>query len=560
MFLKHNNNLICKKRLEVPRLCLLIVSILLMCPCIWGQNLSVEEFIPATFDLSSRTSSVTDNNGIPCALLKIICTDEITDVQGNVMKVEDHGNEYWVYLTTATKRIKILTNLHVPLDININAYFPEGLVANSTYQLNLKSDLPPDILFGMANPLAPTAMCKQGEPLLPKWWNIHEDGMYVGVSPASTFDGDIAKRTAITNAIFSFVHSKGCLCEYTAETETKGNSNINEHRVKYYACKEGFSIKIVQEYYNPEGSYFVLCALDNDSTSSSSIMINWEFEDNNLTGTIQTKASVKAKINRYPFENKLDYVLSWTPDSKAILLSSNGKKLFNDETKLPNNDNIADFLLDGDLGISQLRLLTTIPLLPGSVSYSSTFWADDTNETFKLNLYGTGESGCHDIKFYNYSDGKLKFGVSEEFPKISWKNGSNNELFSQKTGLSFKYNRQYIDDKGRKTALVNDCVFEGELLEVVKNVSLLTLLNSLSIELKHITGYREGNRVVKTKQNIEVSSDYTPTVNIYPQYYLDPDERRPYSDKKYRKSWMESKSKLGNATNVIMAIDPTIYE
>ena len=163
---------------------------------------------------------------------------------------------------------------------------------------------------------------------------------------------------------------------------------------------------------------------------------------------------------------------------------------------------------------------------------------------------------CRDIKLYDYSNGNLKFGVSEYFPETPWKNDIGSEMISQETGLSNKYYRDYSDDNGLKTAIESLGYSQGDLLETMKNISLL---QGISIGLEKLNGYIRGIRW-SDDQTIDVSEKFYSKARIYPFFYLDPDEREPCLDKKYRKSWTDNRDKLKNLTNIILAIDPAIYE
>lgn len=425
---------------EIYRLCALLISHIICASISFAQNLSIESFKTVPLDLTSRTTQVKDNNNIPCALIKIICNDEILSVQGNVVKSEEYGNEYWVYLTSGTKHIKVLTQHHKPLEFSISEQVPSGAVSQSTYQLELKSDLPPEVLYGSSNPLMPVAMAKDGEPLLPKWWNSHENGMYIGIS-LPTLDGETAKSSAITNAIYSYIHSSGCITQYVAEI------NISESEEKTQAIsrglKKGFSIKISQEYYNSQGEYFVLCAINDDNNSSNAMISDWNFNDNNSDGELSVNLAVQAKINHFPLNSSMQYCISWTDSSQQYSVNCNGKELLLNK-KVEINDNISDFILSGDLGLAQLRLLTAIPLLTDTISFSAITSISNESYSSATMIRGSGNSRPINITFYDYNVKGLRFGVSERFPNVEYALNPDFNRLSYVSGLSEKYFRAYI--------------------------------------------------------------------------------------------------------------------
>lgn len=517
-----------------------------------AQNLSIEGFNNLPLDLSSRTESVKDNNNVPCALVKIICNDEITDVQGNVVKSEEYGNEYWVYLSEGTKYIKIFTRHHAPLDFNIIDFLKTGAISQTTYKLELKSDLTPDILYGSSNPLIPVTMAKEGESLLPKWWNVQEEGMYVGIS-VPTLDGEIAKLSAITNAIYSFAHSTGCMIRYMAETNQ--HDEESEYMAVYSGLEKGFSIRISQEYYNSNGEYFVLCAINKDAKLSNAMMINWTFNDVNSKGSLSVEVAVQAKLNRFPFENIMKYEVSWSNNFSTCKLTCNDKKLI-DNHNLGTKDNIADIALDGDIGLSQVRLLTAIPLLTDSISFTSMSTVSDVSSSFTIRINGVGHSVPQNIQLLNYKDQKLMFGISERFANELSINDGNGLKTSQTTGLSDKYNCDYVDTTGKATAIKSHGYCDDTLFEAAKNKSFLSAVsdgvNQLFSEVRCSSNLENESTDTWSGEN-NISRMYS-QAQIYPMYYLDPDQRVDCKEKKYRKTWLACKMQYPQKVSIVIPI------
>lgn len=529
----------------------------------FSQKLSIEEFTSEPFDLSSRTKQVKDNNNLSCALIKIVCNDEITGVQGSVVNAEEYDNEYWVYLPNGTKYIKVLTRHHPPLDFKISDYLTSGVVSQSTYQLNLKSNLPPEILYGSSNPLAPVTMANDTDPLLPRWWNIHEDGMYVGIS-LPTLDGESAKIAAVTNALYSFLHSKGCYISYMAEIEIKNEHVASEEcisqeisRAVSKGFKKGFAISILQEYYNSKGEYFVLCAIKSDVKSSNAMMIDWYFQDANSEGSLSVNIDVKTKINRFPLEGSMQFEVSWSPNSQKYNLSCKGKVFMHNKT-IENNDHISDFILSGDVGLTQLRLLTTFPLLTDTISFKSASMISDDSSFSTTSISGEGKSIPVNI---NLTDSDLKgsyFSVTESFPMIPFNDSHNSNNYV--TGLSKKYYRTYADSKGNATAAESDGYCHHRLFEVSKNKALLQALSiglsSMFSEIKYSFDSKTESISSKPTDLNNYSGVTTSKAVIYPLYYLDANERVDCKDKKYRKYWNEAKYNYPNMASVIIPIEP----
>ncbi len=141
-------------------------------------------------------------------------------------------------------------------------------------------------------------MSKDGEPLRPKWWNTTEDGMYVGIS-LPTFDGEKAKLAAVANAIYTYVLAKGCPVEYGATIDCKGHNENDLEDEEFYEVLSGhcdkYSLQIAQEYYNSNGEYFVLCAIDKDNHSNNKTGFTWGWELKTRNSTYLSNLPLKQK-------------------------------------------------------------------------------------------------------------------------------------------------------------------------------------------------------------------------------------------------------------------------
>lgn len=395
-------------------------------------------------------------------------------------------------------------------------------------------------------------MAKDTDPMFPRWWNTSENGMYVGIS-LPTLDGESAKIAAVTNALYSFLHTTGCHIRYMAEIETNEEQEIN--RVVCKGLEKGFTISILQEYYNSKGEYFVLCAISSDVKSSNAMVIDWYLDDTNSDGSLSVIVEVKAKINRFPFESSMQYEVSWALNSQKYKLNCNGKDFIHNKD-IEINDDISDFILGGDIGLTQLRLLTTFPLLTDTISFTSSSIISDESFFSKTLIMGEGKSMPHNIQLSDYSDRGLTFNVHERFPNLKFKHYDDNNITSQITGLSEKYNREYLDSRGNASAIKCYGFCEDKSFEAAKNKSLLRAFSegvmAVFNEIKSAN-----NTITETIDELNdiksVSSALTShKAKIYPLYYLDPNERVDCKEKKYRKEWLDNKNRYQYLTSVVI--------
>ena len=111
---------------------------LFFCITTIAQELSVKEFREATNDLAARTKPRQDNNGNDCALLKVQLAAPNAVFNGNVMgNVAFKNNEYWVYMTTGSKRLKVTHPNYLPLEVTFADYGIGQLTGKNTYVLTI---------------------------------------------------------------------------------------------------------------------------------------------------------------------------------------------------------------------------------------------------------------------------------------------------------------------------------------------------------------------------------------------------------------------------------------
>ena len=112
-----------------------------------AQELTIKEFKEATNDLSARTHPRLDLNGNDCALVKVQLAASSVTFSGNVMgDVAFLNNEYWVYMTAGSKRVKVVHPSYLPLEVNFASYDVAQLKSRTTYVLTITlGDLPQSV-------------------------------------------------------------------------------------------------------------------------------------------------------------------------------------------------------------------------------------------------------------------------------------------------------------------------------------------------------------------------------------------------------------------------------
>ena len=131
------------KTMEVKKLAIVFSLVLLLCPVIKAQELTVKSFREAGYDLAARTQVRKDINGYYCALLKVQLVASRAQFDGNVIgEVVFKNNEYWVYMSQGSKRLKVYHPNYLPLEVTFSDYGIDHLESKCTYVLTLlRSDV-----------------------------------------------------------------------------------------------------------------------------------------------------------------------------------------------------------------------------------------------------------------------------------------------------------------------------------------------------------------------------------------------------------------------------------
>ena len=103
-----------------------------------AQELRVKSFTPLPMDLTARKQQRLDLNGKPCAMLKIMVMDDITDCnKSNIGDIATSGVMKLVYLPSVVRSVTLNFKYHYPLTITFADYGVTKLEGNATYELRL---------------------------------------------------------------------------------------------------------------------------------------------------------------------------------------------------------------------------------------------------------------------------------------------------------------------------------------------------------------------------------------------------------------------------------------
>lgn len=112
----------------------------MMCVALCGaaQKATVERMEMTPTDLSASKYPRYDNNGDPCALVRVEVLADDVEFLGNVMQpVEHKTGDYWVYMVGGSKMLQIKSRSFLPLMINFADYGIDALMPKVTYAITL---------------------------------------------------------------------------------------------------------------------------------------------------------------------------------------------------------------------------------------------------------------------------------------------------------------------------------------------------------------------------------------------------------------------------------------
>ncbi len=117
-----------------------IFTLALLCVAVGGaaQKATVERMEMLPMDLSASKYPRFDNNGEPCALVRVEVIADGVDFFGNLLKPVEHKmGEYWVYMLAGSKMLQIKSDAFLPLMVNFADYGVTPLQPKATYVITL---------------------------------------------------------------------------------------------------------------------------------------------------------------------------------------------------------------------------------------------------------------------------------------------------------------------------------------------------------------------------------------------------------------------------------------
>ena len=329
-----------------------------------------------------------------------------------------------------------------------------------------------DVAQGLENALSVTLEEKKsmyvgrGNSVYPSWISgVADRGLWLGVSPP-TEDRVTARNLAIQNAVLCYLCANGggeitfrCLQqveERQCENEFSLESGSTEAlRVVF----DKFSVKVVDEYYNKRGEYFVACDLKQGKDTENALFITrtWtENEQANLQRETTLAGSVQCEVTSRIDGQEISASLEVTYGNEGVSYAMpSGEVVFADSHnwKYPNMqlDTMPEaygyeYTAGQSLGVSQMACLILSPLVSDEVNVISVSYMQETeSETFASiasEISAKGKVVGLGTTFYGVNKNKLNVAVKDNSAKMKSWDLDNRERFTVCDGASDTQNNR----------------------------------------------------------------------------------------------------------------------
>lgn len=125
------------KRIKLISICTMLLLMLPLASSFAEEAPNVTSFELRRSDLTARTQPVNDNNGTPCALVKVNVKASGVTFESSHLKTwsSQGGNEYYVYLAEGAKRMTLKTNEYLKVEVVFADHGFSSLEKGTTYEM-----------------------------------------------------------------------------------------------------------------------------------------------------------------------------------------------------------------------------------------------------------------------------------------------------------------------------------------------------------------------------------------------------------------------------------------
>jgi len=114
----------------------LLLLIMFVQSVVSAQTFRVERFVPKVSDVSARTNLRLDDAGKECALVKVQLTQKGVTFLNAVGEVENHTNEYYVYLSPGAQKLTISIGQDT-FNVLFSDFGVDNVEAKTTYEMKI---------------------------------------------------------------------------------------------------------------------------------------------------------------------------------------------------------------------------------------------------------------------------------------------------------------------------------------------------------------------------------------------------------------------------------------
>ena len=376
----------------------------------------------------------------------------------------------------------------------------------------------------------------RGNSVYPSWMSgLADKGLWLGVSPP-TEDRVAARDLAIQNAVLYYLYANGggeitfrCSQEVTERNQGEKLSFESNSAEALWVVLDKFSVRVVNEYYNKRGEYFVACDLKQGKDTENALFITriWtENEQANLQRETTLAGSVQCKVVSRIDGQELSASLEVTYGNEGVSYAmSSGEVIFADSHnwKYPNMQLAVvpeaygyEFPAGQSLGVSQMACLVLSPLVSDKVNVTSvsSMLETESEETafFVSDISAKGQIVGLGTTFYGINKSMLNVAIKDNSVKMKSWDLDNSERFTVCDGTSDTQNNRPLSLAklnayyGAMVCLASQKSFSKDSMNRSEVESLGRTLNQSIIDCYSIDwGYQETSEgsLVRVKVGID---------------------------------------------------------
>lgn len=386
-----------------------------------------------------------------------------------------------------------------------------------------------DILFILLI-CCPLSLAAQSNSVFPSWiGDVTDNDLWLGVSQPMA-EKEVARNVAIQNAVLYYLCANGGGDVAVKQAAKEETVHVNSDMTKGYGIYQqnecnsffdesvslmftDFSVKVVREYYNKRGEYFVACRVIEVDESYELMTISRKWNETNGSGNMECVISsgIDGKILESHLkvcydENAITYSYSLVDaaNSKDIMLDKSYGYSKCNFTDMPNTYGY-NFDINQSLGMSQMMCLAMSPFVAETVSVavnSIAEWSENKEVMNSSQLtQATGKSQGLGLTFCGVNKKMLSVAVNDQSSKMEGWEFCGDERYTYGLGYSDTQNN-------RPLALAKIKAYYNAVCDMALHTSVPSEHSNMSTYTELVNKPTNMSSLCKTEKFVDYDIDW----------------------------------------------------